>query len=196
MLDRGDPLRPMKVEAPATGIRAAKPAIGYWFGWTLTWTGRAFALGGLLLAFYSLSGVAVINWRGSSGMEAVATIVAARRESQTILADGLLDLKWQDHRGEVRQEADVRITPQLAYKLRIGEQLSREAVRVRYQPATPDHAIVVVDDVPEMIRNLAILAIIGFLIMSFGSILVMFGLWLLGPMPSSASLPRQGLGHE
>lgn len=144
----------------------------------LGWGGRTMVYGGVLLGLFGALSAAYTGLQSQRGTDALATIEAARRDGPTVVAAGVLDLSWLDHSGARRIEYGVKITPQLAYKLRIGRQLSREYVRVRYRPDDPSAgSVVVVEDVPEIIQGSVILSIVGFLSVTLGSLLVLAGLW-------------------
>lgn len=147
------------------------------------WLGRTMVYGGVILGLYGLVAMVYTASRAHDGIEVLASIESARRDGVTFASAGLLDLAWLDKSGARRIEYGVKVTPQLAYKLRIGRQLQRDHVRVRYQPDSSQGQgrVIVVEDVPEQITALSILSMAGFLSVTLGAALVMLGLFLGEP---------------
>jgi hypothetical protein len=121
---------------------------------------------GLALLGAGQAGLIAMQTRGS--VETLATIEAASLRG----GGALLQLSWQEPGGAARQAVDVPVSRGLGRKLRIGNTLSREKLRIRYRPGA-QQAVVVVDDLPERVRGAASLAIGGCLAVTVGSFLVL-----------------------
>jgi len=166
----------------ASSAPAPRPARrGYALaGRVVGWVGRALVYGGVVLGLYGFVAMVHTGMRASDGIEVLASIEAARRDGVTFAAAGVLDLAWLDTTGARRFEYGVKVTPQLAYKLRVGRQLARDHVRIRYQPdaAPGEGRVIVVEDIPEQITAMSILSMAGFLSVALGAALAMLGLFM------------------
>lgn len=137
---------------------------------------------GLAALGFMRTGLTVYEAR--SGIETLATIETAAARAG---GGGRVELSWQEPNGELRRAVDVAVSRALGRKLRIGNVLWREKLRIRYRPGLAAvsalRPVVVMDDVPEQVRSSASLAIAGFLAMSAGSALIML-LTMLGNAPA------------
>jgi hypothetical protein len=129
---------------------------------------------GLGLAALGFVKTGLVVYEARSGVEATAVRVGG---------GGRVELSWQEPTGELRRAVDVGVSRALGRKLRIGNALWREKLRIRYRPgvASAARSVVVVDDVPEQVKSAAALAIAGFLAVSAGSFLIL-GLMLPGSL--------------
>lgn len=127
---------------------------------------------GVVLAIFGLATAIYVMVKSQRGVETLATIETAAYQSTGLAAPGLLDLSWRDASGAQRTEYGVKISPVLARKLKIGRQLSREAVRIRYAPVGAG-SVTVVDDIPELLNGGAIISMLGFGAISIGSLLML-----------------------
>ncbi len=133
---------------------------------------------GLGLAALGFVKTGLVVYEARSGIETLATIEAT---AARVGGGGRVELSWQEPTGEMRRAVDVGVSRALGRKLRIGNTLWREKLRIRYRPgvALAARSVVVVDDVPEQVKSAAALAIAGFLAVSAGSFLIL-GLMLQG----------------
>lgn len=192
-MDAGNPDR--SVSVPVIGRTSGEPAANPRARFAVParivgWLGRTMVYGGVLLGLYGLIAMIYTASRAHEGTEVLASIESARRDGVTFASAGLLDLAWLDNTGARRLEYGVKVTPQLAYKLRIGRQLARDHVRVRYQPDTAQGQgrVIVVEDVPEQITALSILSMAGFLSVTLGAAFVMFALFLGEPRSAKSRI--------
>ena len=140
--------------------------------WILASIARGIVQLGILLIIFGLGTAAYVSVKGQRGIETLATIETAAYQTGGIAAPGVLDLSWREASGAQRMEYGVKISPALARKLRIGRQLSRAMIRIRYVPGSAG-SVTVVEDIPEMFNGGAMIALIGFVGMSFGSLLML-----------------------
>ena len=150
-----------------SGTRVDWPGAAHLVARILVWLG-------LGLAILGFGRTLLVVAEARRGIETLATIEAATRSAS---GGGRVELSWQEPTGELRRAVDVTVSRALGRKLRIGNTLWREKLRIRYRPgllsASPARAVVVVEDVPEQIKSAAALAIAGFLAMSAGSFLIL-----------------------
>jgi hypothetical protein len=130
---------------------------------------------GALLAVFGLLTAVYMMFKAQRGVEVLATIETAAYQSTSVTSPGMLDLSWRDAQGSQRTEYGVKISPSLARKLKIGRQLSRQSVRIRYAPTEPG-TVIVVEDIPELLNGAAIIAMLGFGAISVGSLLMLAAL--------------------
>ncbi len=88
---------------------------------------------GVLLVIFGLGTAVYVLLKSQRGVEALATIDTASFQSSGMTSPGVLDLSWRDAMGAQRTEYGVKISSTLARKLRVGRQLSRQMVRIRYR---------------------------------------------------------------
>jgi hypothetical protein len=142
------------------------------------WFGAAFLVArilvflGLGLAVLGIAKAATVAFQSRGSLETLATIEAA---SSRVGGGGLVELSWQEPNGAMRRVVAVPVSRALGRKLRIGNALGREKLRIRYHagPQSPSYPVVVVDDLPEQVRSAASLAIGGCLAVTVGSLLVL-----------------------
>jgi hypothetical protein len=144
---------------------------GDWFG-AASLVARILVFLGLGLALLGLARAGMIAFQSRGSLETLATIEAA---SSRLGGGGLVELSWQEPGGAMRHAAAVPVSRALGRKLRIGNSLGREKLRIRYRPGpqSPQNPVMVVDDLPEQVRSAASLAIGGCLAVTAGSLLVL-----------------------
>jgi hypothetical protein len=154
------------------------PARIDWNGATLL-IARIIVLLGLGLAL--LGGVRTLwtLFEVARGVETLANIESAAPVGATGSA---VELSWRDPAGEIRRASGVPVSRLLARKLKLGFPLSRANLRIRYalanRAAAAPQSVVVMDDVPDLVKRSAALAIAGFLAIAAGSA-IMVGLLLV-----------------
>ncbi len=162
-----------------------------WSGATLL-IARIIVLLGLGLALLGFGRTLLVLFEVARGVETVANIESAVAVPG---AGGRVDLSWRDPGGEMRMASGVGVSRLLARKLRLGYALSRANLRIRYAASARSGAaqsVVVMDDVPDLIKRSAALAIGGFLAITAGSMIMVGLLLLLG----ATAAPRGTTGAD
>jgi hypothetical protein len=142
-----------------------------WFG-AAELVARILVFLGLGLALLGMARAGLIAFQALGSLETLATIDAT---SSRLGGGGLVELSWQEPGGALRHAAAVPVSRVLGRKLRIGNPLWREKLRIRYRPGpqSAQNPVVVVDDLPDQVRGAASLAIGGCLAVTAGSVLVL-----------------------
>jgi hypothetical protein len=174
-----------------TDATAQPPSRTDWFGAAHLVARILVFLGiGLALLGIGKAGLLAVQSRGS--LETLATIDAA---TPRVGGGGLVELSWQEPGGSLRHAMAVPVSRALGRKLKIGNALWREKLRIRYRPGpqSPQQPVVVVDDLPDQVRNAAALAIGGCLAVTVGSLLVLgLLLWRRQSIDSAGSISGYG----
>ena len=126
---------------------------------------------GLILVAAGCFKIGALYVQSHRGIETLATIESTARRGLT--TGGWVDVSWRDTAGTLRQAFGVPVTYRLARKLRLGSELTRAHLRIRYQPDKVSASIVVIEDVPEQIKSAAALSMAGFIAISAGSLAIL-----------------------
>ena len=126
---------------------------------------------GLILVAAGCFKIGALYVQSHRGIETLAAIEATAGRGLT--AGGWVDVSWRDTAGTLRQAFGVPVTYRLGRKLRLGSDLMRAHLRIRYQPDKVGAPILVIEDVPEQIKSAAALSLAGFIAVSAGSLAIL-----------------------
>ena len=139
---------------------------------------------GVLLALLGMTRLVLQLAHERGGIETLATIEAAAHAGQPPYHGGRVDLSWRDATGAVQYASGIVVSSALSRKLKIGRPLSRSFLRIRYQPDTSPGQVWIVEEATAHMPFAAAVGVAGFLVISAGSLLILWSLFQRGRRPT------------
>jgi hypothetical protein len=142
---------------------------------------------GPLLTFFMWQNISEVRLIQAEGVEATATIVAARmKQGKKTGTTYYFDLSWRDDQGKVQKVTDVELSDVHAEKIASRQGLKTEYLRIKYLPSDPAQLIMLDDTSKDEV-------LLG---RSFKWIIIISILGLVGALPAYMLMQRSDRREE